>query len=192
MAGSEKRRRQRIGIVYKITFPNGKIYVGSDHTNTFRYFGSWNPEYVRADDKRHQMRTFRIKREILWGPTMVSKSTLTSKEHEFIAKFRSHLPSRGYNLSPKGPIGPAVVFKIQFPNGKVFIGSDSVVQLGDFGKWDSEQVRADLKPHQRRGLEIERTILWRSKATSGVEIRRQVKKWIRQFRSDEAQHGYNQ
>jgi hypothetical protein len=29
-------------IIYKITYPNGKIYIGKDLTNTSRYFGSQN------------------------------------------------------------------------------------------------------------------------------------------------------
>jgi hypothetical protein len=29
-------------VIYKITWPNGKIYVGSDLTDTIRYFGSPN------------------------------------------------------------------------------------------------------------------------------------------------------
>ena len=29
-------------IVYKVTYPNGKIYVGKDLTNTITYFGSPN------------------------------------------------------------------------------------------------------------------------------------------------------
>jgi hypothetical protein len=29
-----------VRVVYKITYPNGKIYIGKDLTNTLDYFGS--------------------------------------------------------------------------------------------------------------------------------------------------------
>ena len=29
-------------VIYKITYPNGKIYVGMDLTNSINYFGSPN------------------------------------------------------------------------------------------------------------------------------------------------------
>lgn len=36
-------------VVYKITYPNGKIYVGQDITNSATYFGSPNSKIVAAD-----------------------------------------------------------------------------------------------------------------------------------------------
>lgn len=38
------RRKQ----IYKITYPNGKIYVGMDLTGTVLYFGSPTPRIDRA------------------------------------------------------------------------------------------------------------------------------------------------
>jgi hypothetical protein len=40
---------RRFKVVYKITYPNGKIYVGSDLTDTPTYFGSVNPDLIRQD-----------------------------------------------------------------------------------------------------------------------------------------------
>ena len=43
--------------IYKITYPNGKIYIGKDLTGTFRYFGSPNskllglPKYLNVPVK---------------------------------------------------------------------------------------------------------------------------------------------
>ena len=34
--------------VYKITYPNGKIYIGQDRTDTLTYFGSVDSGLVRA------------------------------------------------------------------------------------------------------------------------------------------------
>jgi hypothetical protein len=36
-------------IIYKIAYPNGKIYIGKDLTGTFRYFGSPNSKLIEAD-----------------------------------------------------------------------------------------------------------------------------------------------
>jgi hypothetical protein len=33
----------RFAVIYKITYPNGKIYVGQDLRNTLTYFGSVAP-----------------------------------------------------------------------------------------------------------------------------------------------------
>ena len=45
------RRKQ----VYKITYPNGKIYVGSDLTGTLTYFGSPSAqERIGADPDEHR------------------------------------------------------------------------------------------------------------------------------------------
>lgn len=41
--------------VYKITYPNGKIYVGSDLTGTLTYFGSPSAqERIAADLHEHR------------------------------------------------------------------------------------------------------------------------------------------
>lgn len=34
------QKEPRIRIIYKITYPNGKIYVGKDLTDSINYFGS--------------------------------------------------------------------------------------------------------------------------------------------------------
>ena len=41
--------RPRMKVVYKITYPNGKIYVGQDLTGSINYFGSANSALVAAD-----------------------------------------------------------------------------------------------------------------------------------------------
>jgi hypothetical protein len=58
------RRKQ----VYKITYPNGKIYVGMDLTGTLTYFGSPSAhEQIAADHDLHPQRfDFTLRKEILW------------------------------------------------------------------------------------------------------------------------------
>ena len=36
-------------VIYKITYPNGKIYIGKDLTNSLTYFGSVNNAAVAQD-----------------------------------------------------------------------------------------------------------------------------------------------
>jgi len=53
-------------VIYKITYPNGKIYVGKDLTGTLNYFGSANSHLIAEDFTWEQQRDFTIRKEILW------------------------------------------------------------------------------------------------------------------------------
>jgi len=83
--------------IYKITFPNGKIYVGMDLTGTFRYFGSWQSETIAMDFTPEQRRDFTIRREILWESETATEGELRQKENEFIRALQSNDPAIGYN-----------------------------------------------------------------------------------------------
>lgn len=52
-------------VIYKITYPNGKIYIGQDITDTLNYFGSANSELIEQDFTREQRRDFTIRKEML-------------------------------------------------------------------------------------------------------------------------------
>jgi hypothetical protein len=54
-------------VIYKITYPNGKIYVGQDRTDTLNYFGSADSQLIEQDFTRDERRDFTIRKEILWG-----------------------------------------------------------------------------------------------------------------------------
>ncbi|MDR1786396.1 MAG: hypothetical protein LBR23_08075 [Spirochaetaceae bacterium] len=87
--------------VYKITYPNGKIYVGQDVTGSFlTYFGSGNRDYIQRDFTPEQMRDFTIRKEILWSGD-VTPQELTARENEFILSLGANNPAKGYNLYPK-------------------------------------------------------------------------------------------
>src|ERR1700687_1479860 len=88
-------------VVYKITYPNGKIYVGKDLTDSINYFGSPNNSVVAADFTREQRRNFTIRREILWESETASDQEVSQKEIEYIIAFRSNEPALGYNRWPK-------------------------------------------------------------------------------------------
>ncbi|MFO0754125.1 MAG: hypothetical protein U0411_12485, partial [Thermodesulfovibrionales bacterium] len=53
-------------VIYKITYPNGKIYIGKDLTNTINYFGSADSRLIEKDFTREQRKNFTIKKEILF------------------------------------------------------------------------------------------------------------------------------
>jgi len=54
-------------VIYKITYPNGKIYVGQDVTDSINYFGSASSGLIANDFTREQRRDFTIRKEILLG-----------------------------------------------------------------------------------------------------------------------------
>jgi hypothetical protein len=87
--------------IYKITYPNGKIYVGIDLTGTFRYFGSPDSKRLEADFTPEQRRDFTIRREILWESKDAEDAVAKRMEAEFIRNLRSNDPSIGYNRWPK-------------------------------------------------------------------------------------------
>ena len=48
-----------MNIIYKITYPNGKIYVGQDRTDSVTYFGSADSDLIAKDFTREQRRRFK-------------------------------------------------------------------------------------------------------------------------------------
>jgi hypothetical protein len=88
-------------VIYKITYPNGKIYVGKDLTDSINYFGSANSGLIERDFTREQRRDFTIRKEILWESEQSSDNEVNQKEVEFIVAFRSNDRNIGYNQWPK-------------------------------------------------------------------------------------------
>jgi hypothetical protein len=88
-------------VIYKITFPNGKIYIGKDLTDTINYFGSANKNLIEKDFTRDQRRNFTILKEILFESDTAIDSEINKLEVEFIKKFKSNNPIIGYNQWPK-------------------------------------------------------------------------------------------
>ena len=88
-------------VIYKITYPNGKIYIGQDLTDSINYFGSANSKLIEKDFTREQRRDFVIRKEILWESETASNQEVNTKEVEYILLFRSNDPNIGYNQRPK-------------------------------------------------------------------------------------------
>ncbi len=89
-----------MNIVYRITYPNGKIYIGQDRTNSINYFGSASDELIARDFSDEQRRSFTVIRDILWESETASRTEVTRIEIEFIRRFRSNDPAIGYNQTP--------------------------------------------------------------------------------------------
>ncbi len=90
-----------VKVIYKITYPNGKIYVGQDVTDSINYFGSADTRLIERDFTREQRRDFTIRKEILWESEVASDSEVNVKELEFINSLKANDPVVGYNQWPK-------------------------------------------------------------------------------------------
>jgi hypothetical protein len=90
-----------VTVIYKITYPNGKIYVGQDRTDSINYFGSASSKLIAEDFTREQRRDFTIRKEILWESETTTPAEVTAKELEFILALKSNDPAIGYNRWPQ-------------------------------------------------------------------------------------------
>ena len=88
-------------IVYKITYPNGKIYVGKDLVDEINYFGSASHSVIAADFTREQRQSFTITRDILWESDIATDQECNAIEVQFIRELKSNDPAIGYNRWPK-------------------------------------------------------------------------------------------
>jgi hypothetical protein len=88
-------------VIYKITYPNGKIYIGKDLTDSINYFGSADSALIAMDFTRAERSDFTIRREIIWESETAADSEVGRKEVEYIRAFRSSDPNVGYNRWPR-------------------------------------------------------------------------------------------
>ncbi len=89
-------------MIYKVTWPNGKICVGSDMTDSITYFGSPDKRLIEDDyPTRATRRDITVGREILWESETASASEVLRKEVEFIVELQANDPAIGYNRNSK-------------------------------------------------------------------------------------------
>ena len=67
-------------VIYKITYPNGKIYIGKDLTDDINYFGSADSALIAKDFTRVQRRYFYVRREILWESATATAQPTNGKQ----------------------------------------------------------------------------------------------------------------
>jgi len=87
-------------VIYKITYPNGKIYVGQDVTGSINYFGSADSKLIEKDFSNEQRQRFTVTKELLWESEGATGAEVNQKEIEFILALRSNDPAVGYNKTP--------------------------------------------------------------------------------------------
>jgi hypothetical protein len=92
---------QRMKVIYKITYPNGKIYIGKDLTGTVSYFGSVDSRLIQRDFTPEECLDITIRKEIIWESETATEREVNAKEVEFIRAFKSNDPAVGYNRWPK-------------------------------------------------------------------------------------------
>ena len=90
------------GQIYKITYPNGKIYVGQDRTDDINYFGSAHSDTIAKDFTRKERRNFTITKEIIADVRNTTIQALNKLECRWIRKLNSADPTVGYNRTPRG------------------------------------------------------------------------------------------
>jgi hypothetical protein len=89
-------------VIYKIFYPNGKIYVGKDSKgDILRYFGSPDREYLEKDFTWEQLQDITLRKEILFSSNDITDAELSKKETQFILECKSNNPAIGYNILPK-------------------------------------------------------------------------------------------
>ena len=98
---TESVRFKSMKVIYKITYPNGKIYVGKDLVNEINYFGSASHDVISADFTWEQRKVFTITREILWESETATDKEVNAAEVQFIRQYQSNNPAIGYNRWPK-------------------------------------------------------------------------------------------
>lgn len=87
--------------VYKITYPNGKIYVGSDLTGSISYFGSPSAKALIEADHADQRLDMTVRKQILWESETATKVEVLAMERKLIVETGSNDPEIGYNLLPR-------------------------------------------------------------------------------------------
>jgi len=90
---------RKLKVIYKITYPNGKIYIGKDLTDSITYFGSVNSDLVAKDFSHEDRKDFTVRKEILMESE--DEQEINKRESEFIFEYKSNDPAIGYNQWPK-------------------------------------------------------------------------------------------
>lgn len=90
-------------VVYRIIYPNGKIYVGMDLTGTLTYFSSVDSRLVAADFTAEQQRDFAVRKQVLWESETATDADVRRRERELIIELEANDPVVGYNRWPPRP-----------------------------------------------------------------------------------------
>jgi hypothetical protein len=93
------RVQPRAKVVYKITYPNGMIYIGLDLTNTLTYMGSPSvADQIAADLGPERCQDFTIRKTILWSSTTATDAEARAMEVKLIREAPGKRPD--HRLQP--------------------------------------------------------------------------------------------
>lgn len=87
-------------VIYKLTYPTGKICIGKDRYGSFRYFGSPDIKVINEDFANlpeHIRKDYSVRKEIIWESESATEAELSAKEIELIRHYKSNDPLIGYN-----------------------------------------------------------------------------------------------
>jgi hypothetical protein len=79
------QNRSGLKVIYKITYPNGKIYIGKDLTDSVNYFGSADSDLIARGFTRDERKDFTIRREILMESA--DEHEINQYESKFILEY---------------------------------------------------------------------------------------------------------
>jgi hypothetical protein len=88
-------------VIYKITYPNGKIYVGQDVTDSVNYFGSASSRLIAEDFTAEERDDMTIRKQVIWSSESANLGEIDQREVEYIIRLSANDPQIGYNRSPK-------------------------------------------------------------------------------------------
>lgn len=86
-------------VIYKITYPDGKIYIGQNLTNSINYWGSTKSNLIAKNFSVEERVNMTIHREIICF--FDNADEVNEKEAELIRQYDSNNPDIGYNRWPK-------------------------------------------------------------------------------------------
>jgi hypothetical protein len=89
--------------VYKITYPNGKIFVGMDLTGSLLYVGNPRAHAWIAADLDDQRLDLTLRKEILWESETATDAEVRAMEWTLTQESGANDPAIGYNNWPRLP-----------------------------------------------------------------------------------------
>lgn len=98
-------------IIYQITFPNGKSYIGQTTQSLSRRLSSHKSSYKNKDCRIYGVPLYNAMRKYGWDSlefeiiTRVSEDCANEKESHYIEKYGTHIKKNGYNCILEQPRG---------------------------------------------------------------------------------------
>lgn len=86
--------------VYRLTYPNGKVYVEQDLLDQITVIESVANALIAIDFSPEEQRDFTVRKEILWESARADHDEVTRVMIEWIQRLRSNDPEIGYNRWP--------------------------------------------------------------------------------------------